>query len=281
MPRILDLAVLQPPAPDGKTDFRRLQRTALELLAEAGNRGADIACLPEYLNIMGRLDSDWLNPPPAAELLDPVAALAARHSMNVILPLLEQRPEGRFNCALIIDRQGQVVGRYDKTHLTAGERDQYGIAPGDTYPVFDLDFGRIGVMICYDGHFPEVSRNLALQGAEIVFFPTLQRHLTAVLLDVQVRSRAVDNCVYLARSSYGYPADVAWTPGMMVGKSCIVDFEGAILADAGFRAGLCLQRIDLDQTRVKERSYGGEIGDPRQFMLDDRRPETYARLTSR
>ena len=281
MSRILDLAVLQPPAPGGEIASQQLRRTALARLEEAGTRGADIACLPEFLNVMGRPDGDWLNLPPAAELLEPVAALAARHSMYVILPLLEQRSAGRFNCALIVDRQGQVVGRYDKTHLTASERERYGIVPGDTYPVFDLDFGRIGIMICYDGHFPEVSRILALHGAEIIFFPTLQRHLTAALLDAQVRTRAVDNGVYLARSSYGYPDDVAWTPGMMVGKSCIVDFEGAILADAGFRTGLCLQRIDLDRPRVKERSYGGETGDPRQFLLEDRRPETYAPITSR
>lgn len=279
MSRNLLLATVQPPAPGGEVDHRRTVAIALELLERAGGSGADVVCLPEYLNVLGCDDGIWSNPPPIAELLDPVAGLASRHSMCVVLPLLERRGDHRYNTALILDRTGQVVGRYDKTHLTASEREHYGVTPGDSYPVFDLDFGRVGVMTCYDGHFPEVARLLSLNGAEIIFFPSLQRHITASLLEVQLRARAVDSCVYLVRSSYGYPDETAWTPGMMVGKSCIVDFEGTILADAGPRVGLCLQQIDLDRPRLKERSFGGATGDAREFLHQDRRPATYDRLT--
>ena len=256
---------------------------AVRLLDEAGRCGADVACLPEYLNVLGCPDQAWFEPlvDDDERLRAQIVDLAVRHRMYVVLPLLEKRGQARYNTGLVIDRRGAVVGRYDKTHLTAEERGRYKVTPGSSYPVFDLDFGRIGIMICYDGHFPEVSRILALQGAEIIFFPSLQRHLTASQLEVQLRARAVDNCLYVARSSYGYAADVAWTPGMMVGKSCVVDFEGTILADAGPRVGLCLQRIDLDRPRARERSFGGEVGDARRFMLQDRRPDTYERLTSR
>jgi hypothetical protein len=115
----------------------------------------------------------------------------------------------------------------------------------------------------------------------VIFFPSLQRHLTAVMLEAQVRMRAVDNCVYLVRASYGYEAAVAWVPGMMAGKTCIVDFEGTILADSGPRTGLCCHPLDLDRPRLKERSCGGETGDARTFMLEDRRPETYDALCRR
>ena len=64
---------------------------------------------------------------------------------------------------------------------------------------------------------------------------------------------------------------------MMVGKSCIVDFEGTILVDAGPRSGVCAHVIDLDRPRTKERSYAGEVGDAAAFMLQDRRPTTYGR----
>jgi len=281
VPRELVLAAVQPPAPGGATDRRDVVDTALELLDQAGGAGADIVCLPECLNVVGLDEDGWRDPPPVEELLDPVAALAGRHATYVILPLLERRADRRYNTALIVDRNGAVIGRYDKTHLTAAERDRYGITRGEAYPVFDLDCGRVGIMICYDGHFSEVGRLLTLEGAEILFFPALQRHLTASMLEVQVRARAVDNCAYLVRASYGYPAGVAWTPGMMVGKSCIVDFEGTILADAGPRVGLCLQRIDLDRPRIKERSFGSETGDARKFIGEDRRPETYGRLIRR
>ena len=71
----------------------------------------------------------------------------------------------------------------------------------------------------------------------------------------------IDNCVHVTRSSYGTPDDVAWMPGMTAGKSCIVDFEGTVLADAGARVGLASHTVDLDRPRVKERSFGGDVGD--------------------
>ena len=68
---------------------------------------------------------------------------------------------------------------------------------------------------------------------------------------------------------------------MMAGKSCIVDFEGTVLADAGVRVGLASHTVDLDRPRLKERSFGGDIGDAAQFLRQDRRPETYGRLLER
>jgi len=201
--------------------------------------------------------------------------------MYTILPVLDIREDAYYNTALLLDRGGQVIGRYDKTHLTAVEREDLGIIPGDAYPTFDVDFGRIGIMTCYDGHFPEASRILALEGAEILFFPSLQRHITETLLNVQLKARAVDNCVYVVRSSYGYDASVPWAPGMMVGKTCIVDFEGTVLADTGRRVGLAIQHLDLDRPRARERSFGGQIGDARAFIIEDRRPETYRRICER
>jgi predicted amidohydrolase len=96
-----------------------------------------------------------------------------------------------------------------------------------------------------------------------------------------VRCRAIDNCVYIARASYGTAADVAWVSGMVPGKSCIVDFEGTILADAGPRIGVAAHSIDLDRPKVKERSFGGDVGDAAEFLRQDRRPETYGSLLER
>ena len=282
MSRKVHIAAVQPLAAGPGTSHDTMVQSGLTLLRAAAESGADIVCLPEYFNVMGLADEAWRQPPPVEDssVWREVVDVASRFGVYVILPVLEQRDSALYNTTLIADRAGRPIGRYDKTHLTANERGEYGITPGDTYPVFDLDFGRVGIMTCYDGHFPEVSRILALQGAEILFFPSLQRHLTASLLEAQMRTRAVDNCVYLVRASYGYADEEAWVPGMMVGKSCIVDFEGTILADAGPRAGVCPHVVDLDRPRTKERSYGGEIGDAAAFMRQDRRPETYGRLGS-
>jgi len=280
MSRLVRVASVQPPAPSADVDHDQLIATGLSLLGAAGEHGADIACLPEYFDVIGRDDAAWRQPDPLADstVVCAVREQAARHTMYVVLPVLELRGKHRYNASLVIDRRGEIVGQYDKTHLTRNERDEQGVSPGDAYPVFDLDFGRAGIMVCYDGHFPEVSRLLALNGAEIIFFPSLQRHQTAAQLDVQVRARAVDNYVYVVRSSYGHADDVAWVPGMAPGKSCIVDFEGTVLADAGMRVGLCEHALDLDRPRTRERSYGGEVGDGARFMREDRRPDTYGKL---
>jgi predicted amidohydrolase len=280
MSRQVRIAVVQPPATGEQVSHDHMREQALSLLEDVAAQGADIICLPEYVNAMGRNDVWWQSPPVAGDepMLAQVTDIARIHSSYVILPLLEGRDSGSVNTSLLIDRKGNVAGRYDKTHLTAVERDDQNVCPGDSYPVFETDFGRIGIMTCYDAHFPEVSRILALQGAEILFFPSLQRRLTAEALDLQVRCRAIDNCVYIARSSYGTPQDVPWMPGMTAGKSCVVDFEGTVLADAGPRVGVATHVVDLDRPRLKERSFGGEVGDAAQFMRHDRRPETYGRL---
>lgn len=281
MSRSACVAVAQPPAVGEQVSATQMQSAALELVEEAARADADLVCLPEYLNIMGLHPADW---PETVGEQDPlflaVQSLAQKHTMYVALPLLECRDGARYNTTLIIDRSGQVRGRYDKTHLTAVESEDQSICRGDAYPVFDLDFGRVGVMTCYDGHFPEVARLLALGGAEIVLFPSLQRRLTAEQLELQVRCRAIDNCLWIARSSYGHADVTPWLPGMTAGKSCIVDFEGTIVADTGPRVGIAVHTIDLDRPRVKERSFGGEVGDPRDFLRNDRRPATYGGLTS-
>ena len=282
MNRPVHIAVVQPPAVGEGVSHKQMIDAAVALVAEAGTTGADIVCLPEYLNVMGCDEATWLHPGPAREsrTLEQISGLAAQHSMHVILPVLDEREGGLYNTSLVIDRTGTIAGHYDKTHLTAVEREDQGVRAGDDYPVFDLDIGRIGVMTCYDGHFPEVAGLLGRAGAQIIFFPSLQRRVTADQLELQVRCRAIDNCVWIARSSYGHEPGVAWMPGMAAGKSCIVDFEGTVLADTGPRVGIASHVADLDRPQVKERSFGGAIGDARQFLADDRRPATYGGLTS-
>lgn len=280
MTRVVHIAAVQPPAVGPDVSHQDMQGQALALLDEAGRAGADIICLPEYLNAMGRDDGFWQSPPALDDepLLAQVAKRARSHSALVLLPLLVTDATGRRNTAVLLDRQGDILGRYDKTHLTAVERDDQGIEPGALYPVFATDVGRVGIMTCYDGHFPEVARILSLHGAEVILFPSLQRRLTAEAVRLQVRCRALDNCVPIVRVSYGTPADVPWLPGMTAGTSCVVDFEGTVLADAGPRTGVVSSTIDLDRPRTKERSFGGETGDAAVFMRQDRRPETYGRL---
>lgn len=284
MSRRAIVAAIQPPylaSADRKLGPDEIVEAGLGLLECAGARGADIACLPEYLNAMNAEPCEFhaLAEPVPGPLLERVGEVARRHGMYVVVPLLERRGEGYRNTTVIVDVEGEVVGTAEKTHLTRMEREEGGITPGEDYPVFELPWCRAGVMICYDGHFPEVARILALRGAEIIFFPSLQRRLGERKCAIQVAARAMDNAVYVARSSYGVAADVAWTPDMMYGLSCIVGPQGDVLANCGRYEGVCMTEIDFAAPVLQERSAGDEVGDLRRFIREDRRPETYGELS--
>ncbi len=281
MPRPIRIATCQPPAPKPGLAADAIEARALELLEQAACEGADICCLPECLNVMG-CDPDKVRTRAGAtgSLIGRVAQTCARYEMYAVLPIIERRADLFFNTALILDRSGAAAGRYDKVHVTQDERETLGLAAGDEFPVFELDFGTVGIMICYYGCFPEPARILTLEGAEIIFFPSLQRSHTEDQLALQIRSRAADNFVYVARSSYGTERTDVWRAGMMVGKSCIAAPDGNIIADLGRHVGVAFADVDLDQPLLGQRSHGGEAGVLRDMRLADRRPETYGRLTT-
>ena len=125
----------------------------------------DIACLPEDFT---RGEPEAV-PGPTTER---VAKWAREHSCYVICPIRVKTGERAYNSAVLIDRQGKVAGRYDKIHPTEDELRQ-GTSPGETDPpVFETDFGLIGIQICFDIEWPEGWRALAKKGAEIVFWPS-------------------------------------------------------------------------------------------------------------
>ena len=142
----------------------------LEYIARAGHDGCDLIAFPEYH--LGHVT----NPGPQ---LDAVAKAAASAQTNVIIGAWEDFPDGTFaNTAFVFDRSGALVGRYCKTHAAVGgpphswppfdDQEEWHMKLGEGFPVFDLDFGTVGVMTCYDGYFPESSHCLALNGAELI-----------------------------------------------------------------------------------------------------------------
>ena len=280
MSRIVTLATCQPPQPTARRGCDQILDASLDLLREAADRGADVACLPEYLNVYGESPASAAGRiQRAPELLEEVRDLTRSLKLAVVLPLLISDGFALRNRAFVIDDGGGIVGHYDKTHLVASERDEWGITPGDDYPVFHLAWGTVGVMICYDGCFPEPARILALSGAEVIFFPSLQRGWTERELDLQVRARAFDNYLHVVRSSWGTPRDELWRPGTPVGKSCIAGPDGNLLADLGRLTGVATAVVDLDAPLLGERFHGGPEGPLRPMRLADRRPETYTPLT--
>jgi predicted amidohydrolase len=171
---------------------------------------------------------DLAVPAPGPET-EAFAAIARQHRVRIALGLLERDGDAVYNSALLIGPTGFLDGRYHKVHLAAGGEDVSGILPGDGFPVFDTELGRIGCNICMDSSAVESSRMVGLNGADFLLLPIMGDHRadrwnrgTPIHNDDRwraiMRTRAMDNqlCMVVARNN--------------TQASCIVDRKGEVLA---------------------------------------------------
>jgi predicted amidohydrolase len=293
MARRVTLSAIQPewPRHDPSLSPQEMKQRniddAIRWLEEAGRRGTDIACLPETFTDNGiparRLTAsevDALVEDLRGPTVQRLAAVARRYRMHVVAPMHRREGNAIYNSAVVIDRAGKVAGVYDKVHPTRAEMEgPYRVQPGAAFNVIRLDFGTIGIMICHDNSFVESARCLALNGAEIIFWPHVQSGWGDIVWDITLRSRAIDNGVWLVSSCYSVRGTGAWKPGMMVGRSGIVGQDGFILAEMGRDPGVATCTVDLDDLRqVHSWSREGEF--PYRYeYLKDRRPDAYAPIT--
>lgn len=285
MGRSVKIAAVQLPDLQASVDdqySREINIQAAEhWMVEAGRMGADIACMGEMFTTQGcHLNASQLReqiePSPEA-LVERLGSVARRYRMNVIAPALAISEGIPRNAAFVIDRYGQLVGSYFKVHCTESERN-LGIVPGDCWPVFQLDFGVIGIQICHDNSFPESARCLTLNGAEVIFWPHVMSGWGDEFMDILLRAPAIFNGVNHVPVSYGCPVNKAWMPGMMIGRSSVIRPDGTAAADAGRHPGIALGILDLDAPRLAGNftREGDHIFQT--DMLNDRRPDTYEPL---
>ena len=143
-----------------------------------------------------------------------------------------------------------------------------GITPGSEYPVFDTDFGRVGMMICWDNWYPEPARIMRLKGAEILLLPIAGDGTPGGHWDIISRARAIDNAVFLVASATHRGTG-----------SRIVDPNGQVLAETD--EGLAAAEIDLGkETRARWLSIGPADGEAKSLYIKDRRPDTYGPLAA-
>ena len=277
MSRNVRIAAVQLPAwSEGDTPAARYQyrcQAALYWLKQAGEAGADLVCLGETCTGEEVIEDAYTNP-----FTQQAAALAVQYQMNVILPIAGLVEGLRRNVALVIDRSGTIAGHYLKVHPTRREMSD-GAIPGDNFPVFNLDFGCVGVAICHDLSFPESTRVLALRGAEILVWPTWWSGWGEELCYAVIRSRAIDNGAWLVTASFGIQDEKAWRPGMVLGRSGVIAPDGLILSNAGRYVGMAITEIDLDKPRLAHAFSFGDEGDFWTSVLADRRPDAYGAIT--
>ena len=252
-----------------------------KLIAAAAKRNVQILCLQELFYgpyFCAEQQTRWYEltePVPGGPTLARMQKLAARHHMVLIVPVYEREMSGvYYNTAAVFDADGRYLGKYRKHHIPhchPGFWEKFYFTPGNTgYPVFETRYGRVGVYICYDRHFPEGARILGLNGAEMVFNPSATvAGLSEYLWELEQPAHAVANGYFVgAINRVGQEAP--WKIGEFYGKSYFCNPRGKIIAQAS---------RDKDEVLVADLNLE-EIDQVRatwQFFRD-RRPETYGEI---
>jgi len=291
MPRITRAALIQCSNPlPAEPDLKKVKAAMIEkhvaLIAQAASRGAKVCCLQEIFYgpyFCAEQDQRWYamaEPIPDGPTIRLMQDLAKKHEMVMIVPIYEVDMTGvYYNTAAMIDETGCYLGKYRKKHIPhclPGFWEKFYFKPGNAegegggYPVFQTRFGRIGIYICYDRHFPEGARELGLNGAEIVFNPSATvAGLSEYLWKLEQPAHAVANQYYVgAINRVGI--ERPWCIGEFYGQSYFCNPRGQIIVEASRdKDEVVVADLDLDVIEQVRNTW--------QFYRD-RRPEAYTRI---
>ncbi len=208
MAKALKIALIQLECKIGDISYNL--KHSLKLAKEAAENGADLICLPEMFTTGYNLDTfgDRINQLAEDEngiTLGALKKFASEHNVYLMASIAfyhlnhDEKPN---ISAFLIDNRGGLAGIYDKNHLFGREKEYF--CYGEAYPVFDTEYGKIGIMLCYDANFPEPARILTLLGAQIILCPAAWRVQDIRLFDMIMPQRAAENIAYVcAVNRYG------------------------------------------------------------------------------
>lgn len=245
---------------------------AIKYVRQAASEGANIIALPEMFStgyLPGVIEDinvddtsivslfDLAESIPDGPTMQRMIALAAELNIYLIAPIWEVDADFHtyYNAAAVIGPNG-LLGRYRKRHIPSipGMQERHYFTPGNIpYPVFDSPYGKFGVLICFDRHFPECFRLLALKGAEIIFVvnntPTAFSNKNWI---PEVHVNAVANSVFIVQVNVvGQEDHLNW-----FGQSLIMSPKADILAQLGSEEGIVSKTVDLDMIRKSREHYG-------------------------
>jgi beta-ureidopropionase len=291
MPRITRAALIQcsNALPDER-DLRKVKQAMIEkhlpLIREAAEKGANVCCLQEIFYgpyFCAEQDTRWYATAeaiPDGPTITLMREIARKHGMVMVVPIYEEEMTGvYYNTAAVIDETGKYLGKYHKQHIphcAPGFWEKFYFKPGTGgedgggYPVFRTRFGKIGVYICYDRHFPEGARELGLNGAEIVFNPSATvAGLSEYLWKLEQPAHAVAN-QYFVGAINRVGTEKPWNIGEFYGQSYFCNPRGQIMVQASRdKDEVIVADLDLDMIR--------DVRNVWQFYRD-RRPETYTQI---
>ncbi len=268
-------------------------RKAEELVRKAAEQGAQVILLPELFErpyFCQQRQYDFYDYATAVEdnpAVQHFQSIARELSLVMPISFYEKDRTQLFNSIAMLDADGSVMGVYRKTHIPDDHyyQEKFYFTPGNTgFKVWPTRYGRIGVGICWDQWFPEAARSMALQGAELLLYPTaigsepvletdsmphwrrcMQGHAGSNLIPVAAANRIGVEKVVPCAENGGQSSSLEF-----YGSSFITDNTGAIIAEAGRRGEQVLTaEFDLDQYAQDRLSWG---------LFRDRRPEMYGDL---
>ena len=277
---------------DGTPDVNL--KKCLEWIRKAAKQGANVICLPELYSSFYFCQSEnteyfELAQPLHGEAYQSFSDLAKELGVVVIVPFFEKRASGLYhNSAYIIDTNGSEAGLYRKMHIPDDPSfyEKFYFTPGDIgFKAFNTNVGKIGTLICWDQWYPEGARLTALQGAEVLFYPTAigwHPHEKAQYGEKQYdawrtvqRGHAVANGIYVAACNrIGFEKPVEQSAGIEFwGASFIAGPQGEIIAQASHdKEEIIMAEIDHAQMEDVRRNWP---------FLRDRRIDAYGDITKR
>jgi N-carbamoylputrescine amidase len=252
--------------------------SAKRMIRQAAGKQAQVLLLPEVFHelfFITDLDSRYFQT--AEPIPGPITAmmqeLAREHAVVIVAPIYESVDRSvYYNSAAVIDADGTLLGTYRKNHIPLNTifYEKLYFKPGNLgYPVFNTRFGKIGILICHDRHYPEGARALALNGAEIVLIPsaTPDKSLSRKVWEKELCAHAIFNEYFVAGlNRTGKEGNYVY-----YGQSVAFDPTGELLVQAGPDEEVVIFDCDLELITQRRRAW--------QFYRD-RRPDTYSILTA-
>jgi beta-ureidopropionase len=251
---------------------------AEQMIREAAAKKAQVLLLPEVFHelfFITDLNSKYFetSEPIPGPITDAMCKLARELEVVIVAPIYESVERSvYYNSAAVIDADGKLLGVYRKNHIPLNTifYEKLYFKPGNLgYPVFNTRYGKIGILICHDRHYPEGARALALNGAEIVLIPsaTPDKSLSRKVWEKELCAHAIFNEYFVAGlNRTGNEGNYVY-----YGQSAIFDPAGEMIAQAGPDEEVLIADCELDLITQRRRAW--------QFYRD-RRPDTYGILTA-